>query len=61
MGWVGSATGCRIFGESEVSNCLAALHLFEAMDQQSSFAQLSAVAAVGQGWLQIIEPGTVAP
>ncbi len=46
MGWVGSATGCRIFGESEVSNCLAALHLFEAMDQQSSIAQISAVAAM---------------
>jgi hypothetical protein len=42
-----------------VSHCLAALHRFEAMVQQISIAQLTAVAAVGQGGQQIMEPGTV--
>ncbi|MCS5705002.1 hypothetical protein NZK27_02240 [Synechococcus sp. FGCU-3] len=41
-----------------VSYCLQALQLFEGMDQQRFIAVLSEVAAVGQGGLQINEPGT---
>lgn len=37
---------------------LQALKLFEAIDQQRFMALLSEVAAVGQGGLQINEPGT---
>jgi hypothetical protein len=37
---------------------LQALQLFDAMDQQRFIAVLSEVAAVGQGGLQINEPGT---
>jgi hypothetical protein len=41
-----------------VSYCLQALQLFEGMEQQQFMAVLSEVAAVGQGGLQINEPGT---
>ena len=41
-----------------MSYCLQALQLFEGMDQQRFIAVLSEVAAVGQGGLQINEPGT---
>ncbi len=41
-----------------MSYCLQALQLFEGMDQQRFIAVLSEVAAVGQGELQINEPGT---
>jgi hypothetical protein len=40
------------------SYCLQSLQLFEGMDQQRFIAVLSEVAAVGQGGLQINEPGT---
>ena len=41
-----------------VSYCPQALELFWGMDQQRFMAVLSEVAAVGQGGLQINEPGT---
>ena len=41
-----------------MSYCLQALQLFEGMDQQRFMAVISEVAAVGQGGLQINEPGT---
>lgn len=41
-----------------MSYCLQDLQLFEGMDQQRFMAVLSEVAAVGQGGLQIKEPGT---
>ncbi|MEA5475096.1 hypothetical protein VB716_12785 [Synechococcus sp. CCY9201] len=41
-----------------MSYCLQALQLFEGMDQQRFLAVLSEVGAVGQGGLQINEPGT---
>ena len=44
--------------QDAVSYCLQALQLFEGMDQQRFIAVLSEVAAVGQGGLQINEPGT---
>ena len=44
--------------QDAVSYCLQALQLFEGMDQQRFMAVLSEVAAVGQGGLQINEPGT---
>jgi Flp pilus assembly protein TadD len=44
--------------QDAVSYCLQALQLFEGMDQQRFLAVLSEVAAVGQGGLQINEPGT---
>ena len=44
--------------QDAVSYCLQALHLFEGMDQQRFMAVLSEVAAMGQGGLQINEPGT---
>ncbi len=44
--------------QDAVSYCLQALQLFEGMDQQRFNAVLSEVAAVGQGGLQINEPGT---
>ena len=44
--------------QDAVSYCLQALQLFEGMDQQRFLAVLSEVGAVGQGWLQINEPGT---
>ena len=43
--------------QDAVSYCLQALQLFEGMDQQRFIAVLSEVAAVGQGGLQIHEPG----
>jgi hypothetical protein len=43
--------------QDAVSYCLQALQLFEGMDQQRFIAVLSEVAAVGQGGLQINEPG----
>ncbi len=44
--------------QGPVSYCLQALKLFEGMEQQRFLAVLSEVAAVGQGGLQINEPGT---
>ena len=44
--------------QDAVSYCLQALQLFEGMDQQRFMAVLSEVAAMGQGGLQINEPGT---
>ncbi len=44
--------------QDAVSYCLQALQLFEAMEQPRFMAVLSEVAAVGQGGLQINEPGT---
>ena len=44
--------------QDAVSYCLQALQLFEGMDQQRFIAVLSEMAAVGQGGLQINEPGT---
>ncbi|MFN9530633.1 MAG: tetratricopeptide repeat protein, partial [Cyanobacteriota bacterium] len=44
--------------QDAVSYCLQALQLFEGMEQQQFMAVLSEVAAVGQGGLQINEPGT---
>ena len=44
--------------QDAVSYCLQALQLFEGMEQQRFMAVLSEVAAVGQGGLQINEPGT---
>ena len=44
--------------QDAVSYCLQALQLFEGMDQQRCMAVLSEVGAVGQGGLQINEPGT---
>ena len=44
--------------QDAVSYCLQALQLFEVMDQQRFMAVLSEVADVGQGGLQINEPGT---
>ncbi|MCT0249053.1 hypothetical protein [Synechococcus sp. CS-205] len=44
--------------QDAVSYCLQVLQLFEGMDQQRFIAVLSEVAAVGQGGLQINEPGT---
>ncbi len=44
--------------QDAVSYCPQALQLFEGMDQQRFIAVLSEVAAVGQGGLQINEPGT---
>jgi Flp pilus assembly protein TadD len=44
--------------QDAVNYCLQALQLFEGMDQQRFIAVLSEVAAVGQGGLQINEPGT---
>jgi tetratricopeptide (TPR) repeat protein len=44
--------------QDAVSYCLQALQLFEGMDQQRFMAVLSEVGAVGQGGLQINEPGT---
>ncbi len=44
--------------QDAVSYCLQALQLFEGMDQQRFLAVLSEVGAVGQGGLQINEPGT---
>ncbi len=44
--------------QDAVSYCLQALQLFEGMDQQRFIAVLSEVAAVGQGGLQINDPGT---
>ncbi|MCP9852825.1 tetratricopeptide repeat protein [Synechococcus sp. HJ21-Hayes] len=44
--------------QDAVSYCLQALQLFEGMDQQRFMAVLSEVAAVGQGGLQINEPGS---
>jgi hypothetical protein len=41
-----------------MSHCLQALRPFEGVDFQHYQAVLSEVAAVGQGGLQIIEPGT---
>lgn len=41
-----------------MSYCLQALQLFEGMEQQRFMGVLSEVAAVGQGGLQINEPGT---
>ena len=41
-----------------MSYCLQALQLIEGMEQQRFMAVLSEVAAVGQGGLQINEPGT---
>ena len=41
-----------------VSYCLQPLQLCEGLDQQRFIAVLSEFAAVGQGGLQIIEPGT---
>ena len=43
--------------QDAVSYCLQSLQLFEGMDQQRFLAVLSEVAAVGQGGLQINEPG----
>ena len=51
----GEAQGLR---QDAVSYCLQALQLFEGMEQQRFIAVLSEVAAVGQGGLQINEPGT---
>jgi hypothetical protein len=44
--------------QDAVSYCLQALQLLEGMDHQRFIAVLSEVAAVGQGGLQINEPGT---
>ena len=44
--------------QDAVSYCLQALQLFEGMEQQRFMAVLSEVAAMGQGGLQINEPGT---
>ena len=44
--------------QNAVSYCLQALQLFEGMDQRQFMAVLSEVAAMGQGGLQINEPGT---
>jgi len=44
--------------QDAVSYCLQALQLFEAMDHQRFMVVLSEVAAVGQGGLQVNEPGT---
>jgi hypothetical protein len=44
--------------QDAVSYCLRALQLFEGMDQRQFMAVLSEVAAMGQGGLQINEPGT---
>jgi Flp pilus assembly protein TadD len=44
--------------QDAVSYCLQALQLFEGMDQRQFMAVLSEVAAMGQGGLQINEPGT---
>jgi hypothetical protein len=44
--------------QDAVSYCLQVLQLFESMDQQRFIAVLSEVAAMGQGGLQINEPGT---
>jgi hypothetical protein len=44
--------------QDAVSHCLQALQLFEGMDQQRFIEVLSQVTAVGQGGLQINEPGT---
>jgi predicted Zn-dependent protease len=44
--------------QDAVSYCLQALQLFEGIDQQRFMAELSEVAAAGQGGLQINEPGT---
>ena len=44
--------------QGAVSYCPQALQLFEGMDQQRFMAVLSEMAAVGQGGLQINEPGT---
>lgn len=44
--------------QDAVSYCLQALQLFGGMDQQRFLAVLSEVGAVGQGGLQINEPGT---
>ena len=44
--------------QDAVSYCLQALQLFEGMEQQRFMSVLSEVAAVGQGGLQINEPGT---
>jgi tetratricopeptide (TPR) repeat protein len=44
--------------QDAVSYFLQALQLFEGMDQQRFMAVLSEVAAMGQGGLQINEPGT---
>ena len=41
-----------------MSYCLEALQLFEGMKQQRFMGVLIVVAAVGQGWQQINEPGT---
>jgi len=53
--WADQPEGLR---QDAVSYCLQALQLFEGMDQQRFIAVLSEVAAVGQGGLQINEPGT---
>ena len=44
-------------GSCPVSHCLQALQLFEAMEQSRFMAVFSGVVAVGQGGLQINEPG----
>jgi hypothetical protein len=44
--------------QDAVSYCLQALQLFEGMEQRRFMAMLSEVAAMGQGGLQINEPGT---
>ncbi len=44
--------------QDAVSYCLQVLQLFEPMDQQRFIAVISEVAAMGQGGLQINEPGT---
>ena len=44
--------------QDAVSTCLQALQLFEGMEQQRFMAVLSEIAAIGQGGLQINEPGT---
>ena len=44
--------------QDAVSYCLQALQLFEGISQRQLMAVLSEVAAMGQGGLQINEPGT---
>lgn len=41
-----------------MSHCLQAQQMFEGMDQRRFIAVISELAAVGQGGLEINEPGT---